>query len=39
MFLGYSETSNSYKIIIPAQWKIFVRKYVKFEDKLSSRKY
>jgi hypothetical protein len=37
VFLGYSETSNTYRIFIPLQWKKVVSKYVKFEEKLASR--
>jgi hypothetical protein len=38
IFLGYIETSKAYRIFIPAQRKIVVRRDVKFEENLASRK-
>jgi hypothetical protein len=35
--VGYNETSKDYKIFIPAQRKIVVSRYVKFEENLASR--
>jgi hypothetical protein len=37
IFVGYSETSKAYKIFIPVQRKIVVRRDVKFEENLASR--
>jgi hypothetical protein len=38
IFVGYNETSKAYRIFIPSQRKTFVSKYVKFQDKLASRR-
>jgi hypothetical protein len=37
IFVGYSETSKDYRIFIPVQQKIVVRRDVKFEENLASR--
>jgi hypothetical protein len=36
IFVGYKESSKDYRIFIPVKMKIFVRKYVKFEENLAS---
>ena len=38
IFVGYSETSKAYKIYIPTQRKIIVRRDVKFEGDRTFRK-
>jgi hypothetical protein len=37
-FVGYSEASKAYKIYIPKQRKVVVRRDVKFEEYYASRK-
>jgi hypothetical protein len=39
IFVGYNETSKDYKIFILTQQKKVVRKYVKFEENLASKKF
>jgi hypothetical protein len=38
IFVGYNETSKAYMIFIPMQRKTIVRRDVKFEENLASRK-
>ena len=38
IFVGYSETSKAYRIYIPAQRKLVVRRDVKFEEDCAFRK-
>jgi hypothetical protein len=38
MFVGYNDTSDAYSIFIRAQRKTIVRRDVKFEERLASRK-